>query len=109
MTEVRGHSKYAQIGRPDIDPAELGTMRKPRRPRMGERKRDEVRFLILAGVAHAEVVRRAGLRGQRQRHPARAEGDNSGLSQHWRGSLRAHGVPTLSDKCEAASQIIEKA
>ena len=62
MTEVRKHLKRAQIDRPDIDPAELAEAgRTPHRRGIGETHREEVRFLILAGVAHAEVVRRTGV------------------------------------------------
>ena len=62
MMEIRSHLKHAQIDRPDIDPAEaLRGVSLPRQNGIGERKREEVRFLILAGVAHAEVVRRTGV------------------------------------------------
>jgi DNA-binding NarL/FixJ family response regulator len=62
MAEIRTHLKRAQIDRPDIDPAELAEAdRTPHRRGVGETKREEVRFLILAGVPHAEVVRRTGV------------------------------------------------
>jgi len=62
MMEVRKHLKRAQIDRPDIDPADLAepSAKQPRRG-IGERKREEVRFLILSGVAHAKVVRMSGV------------------------------------------------
>src|SRR5215475_12038968 len=63
-TEVRSHLKRVQIDRPDIDPSELaGATSKPRRRGIGERKREKVRFLIPAGVAHAEIVHRTGVSG----------------------------------------------
>ena len=62
MAEVRKHLKRAQIDQPDVDPADLiQTIAKPHRRGVGEAKREEVRFFILSGVAHAEVVRRAGV------------------------------------------------
>jgi hypothetical protein len=62
MKEVRKHLKRTQIDRPDIDPADLAEPA-PKRPRrgIGERKREEIRFLILSGIAHAEVVRMSGV------------------------------------------------
>jgi integrase len=54
MTIVRRHLERAQIDRPDFDPGELAvTAGKARRHGIGERKREEVRFLILSGVPHA--------------------------------------------------------
>ena len=62
MVEIRSHLKRAKIDSPEIDPAELATGVFALRQRgIGERKREEVRFLILAGVPHAEVVRRTGV------------------------------------------------
>jgi len=62
MTEVRTHLKRAQIDKPNIDPAELADKRlKPQTRGIGETKREEVRFLILGGVPHAEVVRRTSV------------------------------------------------
>ena len=62
MAEVRKHLKHAQIDRPDIDPADvLPSLATPYKRGVGEKKREEVRFLILSGVAHAEVVRRSGV------------------------------------------------
>jgi hypothetical protein len=59
---VRKHLKSAQIDNPEIDPADLAaTTAKPLRHGIGERKREDVRFLILSGVPHAEVVRRSGV------------------------------------------------
>ena len=49
---------------PEFDPAELAAYTgKACRHGIGERKREEVRFLILSGVPHAEVVRRSGVSG----------------------------------------------
>lgn len=62
MVEIRSHLKRAKIDSPEIDPAELATgVFALRQREIGERKREEVRFLILAGVPHAEVVRRTGV------------------------------------------------
>ncbi len=62
MAETRTHLKRAQIDRPEIDPAKLvETTGKPRRYGVGETKRQEVQWLILSGVPHAEVVRRSGV------------------------------------------------
>jgi hypothetical protein len=61
MAEMRTHLKLVQIDRPEIDPAELAeTTSRPRRHGIGETKRQEVRWLILSGVPHAEVVPRSG-------------------------------------------------
>jgi hypothetical protein len=62
MAEIRSHLKRAQIDRPDIDPAELVELAGTRRRQgIGESKRQEIRFLILSGVPHAEVVHRSGI------------------------------------------------
>jgi integrase len=62
MADLRKHLKRAQIDKPDIDPADLATaLGKSHRHGVGERKREEVRFLILSGAAHAEVVRMSGV------------------------------------------------
>jgi Phage integrase family len=62
MAEVRSHLKHARIDSPEVDPAELAAGVSTSRQRgIGERKREEVRFLIFAGVPHAEVVRRSGV------------------------------------------------
>lgn len=62
MTEVRNHLRRAQIDKPDVDPADLSEATgKPHRHGIGERKREEIRFLILSGIAHAEVVRMSGV------------------------------------------------
>ena len=62
MAEVRTHLKRAQIDRPEIDPAALaGAEVNPPRKGIGEAKRAEVRFLILEGIPHGQVVRRTGV------------------------------------------------
>jgi len=62
MAEVRTHLKRVQIDRPEIDPADvLERAVKPNRRGVGETKRQEVRWLMLSGVPHAEVVRRSGV------------------------------------------------
>jgi hypothetical protein len=62
VSEVRKHLKRAQIDKPDIDPADpAAAIGSSHRRGIGERKRDEARFLILSGVAHAEVVRMSGV------------------------------------------------
>ena len=62
MAEIQTHLKHAQIDRPEIDPAEfVDIVGKPHRHGIGETKRQEVRWLILSGVPHAEVVRRSGV------------------------------------------------
>jgi integrase len=62
MAEVRKHLTRAQIDRPEIDPADLVQKIGKRHQRgIGEKKREEVRFLILLGVPHAEVVSRTGV------------------------------------------------
>jgi hypothetical protein len=109
MTEIRKHLKRAQIDRPDIDPAELvAAVGKPRRRGIGERKREEVRFLILAGVAHAEVVRRTGV----------SSGTVSAIRQELKGKMPLYrntetsvcvpiACPTPSDGDDLNSQVVE--
>ena len=99
----------AQIDRPDVDPVELaGATSKPRRHGIGERKREEVRFLILAGVAHAEVVRRTGV----------SSGTVSVIRQELKGKVPVYrnteavvcvptACPTPSDGSETETQVIQ--
>jgi len=62
MADVRKHLKRARIDEPEMDPADLtATTGRRYRHGIGERKREEVRFLILSGVPHAEVVQRSGV------------------------------------------------
>ena len=110
MIEVRSHLKRAQIDRPDIDPAQLaGASGKSRRHGIGERKREEVRFFILAGVAHAEVVRRTGV----------SSGTVSAIRQALKREMPVYrnteasicvpiACPTPSGGDAAESQVIEK-
>jgi len=64
MAKVRSHLKRAQIDAAAFDPAELAANTgRARRHGIGEKKREEVRFLILSGIPHAEVVRRSGVSG----------------------------------------------
>ena len=62
MTEVRNHLKRANIDQPQLDAAELAkTIGTKNRCGVGDTKREEVHFLILSGLPHAEVVRRSGV------------------------------------------------
>jgi integrase len=62
MAEVRKHFKRANIDEPLMD---AGTLAKsiPSKTKAGtgDVKREEVRFLILSGLPHAEVVKRSGV------------------------------------------------
>jgi hypothetical protein len=60
MDEIRKHLKRANIDQPVIDAAALakGIPSKAKRG-VGDAKREEVRFLILSGLPHAEVVKRS--------------------------------------------------
>jgi hypothetical protein len=59
MAELRSHLKRADIDRPKIDAATLAQTIGSKSDRgVGGTKRAEVRFLILSGVPHAEVVKR---------------------------------------------------
>jgi hypothetical protein len=62
MDEVRKHLKRANVDQPRINPAELAkTIGVKNRRGVGDTKREEVRFLILSGLPHAEVMRRSGV------------------------------------------------
>ena len=62
MAEVRGHLKRATIDRPRVEIADLAKAIGPKNRRgVGDVKREEVRFLILSGLPHAEVIRRTGV------------------------------------------------
>jgi hypothetical protein len=60
MGEIRKHLKRANIDQPVIDAAALAkTIPSKAKKGVGDRKREEVRFLILSGLPHKEVVKRA--------------------------------------------------
>jgi hypothetical protein len=63
--EVRSHLKLVNIDQPMLDPAAIAALVvKPRLEKdtgVGSVKRDEIRFLILSGLPHREVVLRAGV------------------------------------------------
>ena len=62
MDEVRKHLKRANVDQPRINPAELAkTIGVKNRRGVGDTKREEVRFLILSGLPHAEVMRRGAV------------------------------------------------
>lgn len=62
MDDVRDQLKHANIDQPVLDAA--GVAVQPRFEHdtgVGLTKRDEIRFLILSGIPHREVVQRAGV------------------------------------------------
>jgi integrase len=60
MAEVRKHLTRANIDQPVVDAAALAkTIPSKTKGGVGETKREEVRFLILSGLPHAEVVKRS--------------------------------------------------
>ena len=62
MNEVRGHLKRANIDQPVLDAENLARLISSKtKAGVGDVKREEIRFLILSGVPHAEVVRRSGV------------------------------------------------
>jgi len=64
MAEVRRHLKRADIDQPRLNAAELAkTIVSKTEYGVGDTKRKEVRFLILSGLPHAEVVKRSGVSG----------------------------------------------
>jgi integrase len=61
MGEIRKHLKRANIDQPVRDIAALAkSIPSKVKAGIGDTKREEVRFLILSGLPHAEVVRRSG-------------------------------------------------
>lgn len=62
MTEIRARLKRANIDQPVVDAAALAKSI-PRKSKngVGDAKREEVRFLILSGLPHKEVVKRSGV------------------------------------------------
>ena len=62
MADIRKHLKRADIDRPAIDVAALAkSIPSTAKHGVGDSKREEVRFLILSGLPHKEVVKRAGV------------------------------------------------
>jgi integrase len=62
MLEVRKHLKRANIDQPVLDAVTLAKSIPSRtKAGIGDVKREEVRFLILSGLPHAEVVKRTGV------------------------------------------------
>jgi integrase len=62
MSEVRSHLKRTDIDQPTIDAATLAkVIGDKNRGGIGNQKREEIRFLILTGVPHAEIVNRTGV------------------------------------------------
>ena len=62
MVEVRKHLKRANINQPVLDAQALAkTIPSRTKGGVGDAKREEIRFLILSGLPHAEVVKRSGV------------------------------------------------
>ena len=60
MAEIRQHLKRASIDQPIIDAAALAkSIPSKTKAGIGDAKREEVHFLILSGLPHAEVVKRS--------------------------------------------------
>jgi len=60
MAEIRTHLKRANIDQPVLDIAELArSIPSQTKAGIGDARRQEVRFLILSGLPHAEVVKRS--------------------------------------------------
>ena len=60
MTEIRQHLKRANIDQPTLDAAALAkSIPSKTKAGIGNVKREVVRFLILSGLPHAEVVKRS--------------------------------------------------
>src|SRR5690242_15821991 len=61
MAEVRKHLKRANIDEPILDIEALAkSIPSKTKAGVGDAKREEIRFLILSGLPHAEVVKRTG-------------------------------------------------
>ena len=57
MAEIRTHLKRANVDQPVLDAAELAKSIASKFKRgVGDTKREEIRFLILSGLPHKEVV-----------------------------------------------------
>ena len=64
MVEVRKHLRRADIDQPVRDAAALAkSIQSKATHGVGDAKREEVRFLILSGLPHAEVIKRSGVSG----------------------------------------------
>ena len=62
MSEIRKHLKRAEIDQPVLDVQEIAkSIPSKTKGGVGDAKREEVRFLILSGLPHAEVVKRSGV------------------------------------------------
>jgi hypothetical protein len=62
MADIRKHLKRASIDQPVMDVAVLAKSIPSRTKKgIGDAKREEVRFLILSGLPHKEVVKRSGV------------------------------------------------
>jgi hypothetical protein len=62
MAEVRQHLKRASLDPPERDAASLAKSIQSKSKRgVGDAKREDVRFLIVSGLPHAEIVRRSGV------------------------------------------------
>jgi hypothetical protein len=60
MTEIRKHLKHANIDQPVVDAATLAkSIPSKTKKGVGDAKREEIRFLILSGLPHKEVVQRS--------------------------------------------------
>ncbi len=60
MTEIRRHLKHANIDQPTVDAAALAkSIPSKTKKGVGDAKREEIRFLILSGLPHKEVVQRS--------------------------------------------------
>jgi hypothetical protein len=62
MTEIRSHLKRANIHQPVPDIETLAkTIPSKTKAGIGDAKREEVRFLILSGLPHKEIMKRSGV------------------------------------------------
>ena len=62
MAEIRKHLKRANIDQPVLDIENLAkTIPSKTKAGIGDAKREEVRFLILSGLPHKEVMKRSGV------------------------------------------------
>jgi len=62
MGEIRSHLRRANIDQPAVDAEALAkSIPSKTIAGIGDTKREEVRFLILSGLPHAEIVRRSGV------------------------------------------------